>query len=120
MLESQPLNAFLTGSARFLILRDDGRQILAADSSQGLALFDVYGQYVKTFPLKNVRDAQVKGRELRYLAADSLLRIASFEGPPVDRAIPLPPAALQATHQSLTPQGFCFIADHQVFYYKYP
>lgn len=74
LFESQELNLFFSERLSIACLRDDGVRTVAADTTQGLLLFDVYGQFSKILPLPGVEDFQLTGDEISYCRAGVLLQ----------------------------------------------
>jgi hypothetical protein len=67
ILQSADLSLELRQGLRpnFLIERD--QQVFLNDSEIGVLVFDVFGRYLKTIPIKGLEDFQVVGRELVFL-----------------------------------------------------
>lgn len=91
LLESQALNQLLDGRIQISCLRDNGNEVLAADTTTGLLWFDIYGQFQKLMPRKNIANFHLEQDRLIY-TKDGLLHIERMQAP-VSRSLPLPPPA---------------------------
>ena len=103
LLESQALNQLLDGRLQIGCLRDNGNEVLAADTTTGLLWFDIYGQFQKLMPRKNIADFQLEQDRLIY-PEGGLLHIDRLQAP-VSRTLPLPlPVRTGAAHFWLAPR----------------
>jgi hypothetical protein len=59
--ESQELNLLLPDRLHLSCLRDDGSWLLAADSTQGMLIFDTFGQYRSTLNWLNIKQFVLSG-----------------------------------------------------------
>lgn len=55
-------------------MREAGNRLFVADPRHGIFVFDIYGTYYNTIPIKNVKYFQVYGNGLYYAQADYLMR----------------------------------------------
>lgn len=91
LLESQALNQLLDGRLQISCLRDNGNEVLAADTARGLLWFDIYGQFQKLAPRKNIANFQLEEDRLIY-PESGLLHIERLQAL-LARTLPLPSLA---------------------------
>lgn len=93
--ESPALNQLLNGRINISAIRDNGNEVLATDPEQGILWFDVYAQYQRSLPRKNISSFALGAKHLGYLAGTNLHleQLHAF----ASREILLPATALQPT-----------------------
>ena len=70
--ESPPLNQILKTSVQPTFIQEKDNQVLLNDPEQGILVFDVFGGYAKTLPLKNLQRFQLQGTKVYYCKQDKL------------------------------------------------
>lgn len=89
--ESPALNLLLPGRVSIRTIRDNGREVLAADPDQGILWFDLYAQYQRNLPWRNITTFALGDDYLVYYS-DNALQLEQLEAF-FSRQIPLPPYA---------------------------
>lgn len=92
--ESQALNLIQADRLNIHTIRDNGREVFAAEPDQGILCFDNYAQYQRTLDWKNIASFTLEGNQLSY-CRDSSLHLEQLPGF-VSRQIALPASARQA------------------------
>jgi hypothetical protein len=60
--------AQLTGNAiKPIALFETNNRVYLCDTVQGVLIFDVFGTYIKTIPIKSIRDLQVENNVLYFM-----------------------------------------------------
>lgn len=109
LLESQALNQLLDSRLQISCLRDNGNEVLAADTAAGLLWFDIYGQFQKLAPRKNIASFQLEQDRLIY-PEGGFLHIERLQAP-VARTLPLPTPAGTGTAPFWTAPRRIFIQN---------
>ena len=73
------LNQVLNGPLQPIALCENENRLFMNDPQRGIILFDVFGTYVKTIPLKGVRKFQVTGDIIIYADQDEFLKIFNLK-----------------------------------------
>lgn len=73
-LSSGNIRQYIAGNAAINYLHDNNDRVFAVDSVNGVLLFDVFGGYVKTIPLKSASEVKVLGTYLFYSFNNQLNR----------------------------------------------
>jgi hypothetical protein len=73
LAESQPMNMTLAQKPALRTIRDDGSWVYAADTLQGALVFNVYGQFQKTYAVSQGQDLYVENTVLINLLASELV-----------------------------------------------
>ncbi len=72
--ESPALNLLLPGRLQICAIADNGQEVYAADSTQGILQFDLYAQFQQLLPWKNIADFALDANSLAFFV-DSTLQI---------------------------------------------
>lgn len=67
LLQSADLSLVLGKTIRPIAMREHDQQVFVNDPKEGILVFDAFGKYLKTLPLKEVTDFHFAGTEMRYL-----------------------------------------------------
>ena len=64
LVESVDLSAMLPESIHPISIRENNNQVYLHDPKTGILIFDVFGQYIKTIPFKNLSSLQVRDQHV--------------------------------------------------------
>lgn len=110
--ESQALNQLQAERITVAAIRDDGTQVLAADSTVGVFCFDVFGQFQRVLPWSGISQFVLTQNRLEHLTGNTLHveYLQAFAA----RDIPLPPSAKTTGAQVWAAPGCVLIQNGDV------
>ena len=91
LFRSQSGNLLQTTGQRILpnFLTEYDQRVYLNDPQQGILVFDAFGTYLKTIPVKGLFHFQCQSREIIYAAGDSAVALETTAF--TERKMPLPP-----------------------------
>ena len=107
--ESPALNLLLPGRIQISAIRDNGLEVLASDPEQGILWFDIYAQFQRMLPWKNISSFVLGSNYLAYLSANHLHweQLEAFDSAemPLPASAKLPEAQVWLARGSLLVQN---------------
>jgi hypothetical protein len=117
--ESQDLNLLLDQRVAIREIIDNGEHVIAADTAQGLLVFDVFGQFQSLLPLKDLTlPLHLDGHLMRWIGTDGTLREVNLLFPATTHTWQLPAAIKTASTRQLLPDGIAVERDGKLEIWK--
>ncbi len=119
VLESQDLNLLLDQRLSVRQIVDNGEYVIAADTAQGLLIFDVFGQFQSLLPIRDlVLPLTLDGSRVQWIARDGTLRQVNLQFPAVIQTWQLPAQIRLAKQRYLLPDGVAIAQGDRVEIWK--
>ena len=88
MTQSDRTDMLLGMPLQVKMIQEHGQRVYLADPTQGLVVFDVFGQYLLTVPVKGVHDFQILNGQLIYLQNGNIHRYDLQTSKEIEVALP--------------------------------
>ena len=112
LLESQSLQILMGTRLNIRQMVDNGNNLVAADTSNGLLLFDVFGQFQKRIAVADLATPiAVEDNLVRWISDTGVLYQMNLAFPAAVQRWTLPAAIQQATQRRLFPGGVAIVND---------
>ncbi|MCC6462498.1 MAG: hypothetical protein IT260_18665 [Saprospiraceae bacterium] len=119
LFESQALNQLQARRISLCAIHDNGHEVLASDTANGILWFDVYGQFQKQLPWPGIQAFTLGNNQLAYLS-DTTLHLEQLYTL-ASRQLPLPePARLPGARCWLAPGGLLIQEKEGLSIWQWP
>jgi len=117
ILASQPLNTFLDQTPNPNFITEKESKVYLNDPDIGILVFDVFGSYAKTIPIKGLTKFQVLGDQVIYF--DNHHQLSAYSQFTLDvKSVPLPDST-DIVNVAITKDRMAILKKDKVGFYKY-
>lgn len=117
--ESQSLNILLNQRLSIRQIVDNGNQVIAADTTHGLFIFDVFGQFHQQISAQNLQlPIAVEGNNVRWIDRTGILHQINLDFPAAEQTWRLPTVIQRASHRKLYNGGVVVMEAGVLFFYR--